>query len=101
MNLSAKDVRAIYDRVLDHATTYKDSYGNGNEPADLPNIAFHGLRSEVHAALQLESPHPEPHPDDEGDPDLHHARQKSHGKGLWKETDALIAAAGITAKGAD
>lgn len=97
--MNPKAIHKLYAEVLALAAVAKDSYGNGNAPADLPRIAFAGLRSEVHAALLLEDAHPEPHADDEGDPDLHHARQKAHGKSLWKQTDALIAAAGITAEG--
>ena len=51
-------------------------------------------RTEVHAAMQLETPAPARL--DGEDPDDHHMRQKAYGKALWKETDRLIAEAGVT-----
>lgn len=97
MSLTNTEVLAIYARVLDHAKTHKDSKGNGNEDPEL--VAFNGVRTEVHAALELKHPQPVEHDDDEGDPELHHARQKSHNKKLWKRADKIVADAGITAKG--
>ena len=95
--MKTDDVLALHTRLHAHAKSHKDSKGNGN--ADPDAVAFNGTRTDVHAALQAANPPPGPHPDDEGDPELHHARQKAHGKKLWKQTDALIAAAGITEKG--
>jgi hypothetical protein len=91
------DVRAIHGRALAHAKVAKDSKGNGNDDPAL--VAFNATRSDVHAALQAESPPPGPHPDDDGDPEMLHMRQKAHFKKLWKEADALVAAAGVTEKG--
>lgn len=68
-----------------------------------------GLRTEVHARLQLAAPFPTPADvtDDhriaadhakQSDPqikDALHWLQKQHGMALWKETDRLIAAAGV------
>lgn len=99
MRLAKKEVVAMYAAALEHATIYVDSLSNRNAASNLPNIAFHGLRSEVHAALQLLSPAPGPHADDGADPDLHHARQKAHGKSLWKETCEIIEAAGVSEEG--
>ncbi len=99
MKPSKQDVLAIHARVHGHAKTHKDKKGNGNDATDLELVAFNGTRSDVFDALQRESPMPPPHPDDEGDPELHHLRQKAHAKKLWKEADAIVAAAGITDKG--
>lgn len=86
---------AIYDRLLATATTIIDGHGHRN--ANPAQVAYDGLRSEVHAALQLEHPVPEAEADE--DPDLHHMRQKSYGKNLWKVADAIVAAAGVTPRG--
>ena len=88
-------VRAQHEKIREHARTHVDSHANSNDDPD--GVAFDALRSEIHAGLQLAEPPPPPHPDDEGDPELHHARQKIHFKRLWKRTDEIIAAAGITA----
>jgi len=90
-------IRECHARELDHAKIHADCKGNTN--ADPIACAFHSTRSEVFAALQATNPAPGPHPDDDGDPEMHHMRQKAHNKRLWKETDALVAAAGVTAKG--
>lgn len=92
---TAAKVKSEHQRLIAHARTHQDSYGNGNN--DPERVGYDALRSEIHAALQVERPAPGPAPEDEGDPELLHARQKAHNKALWKETDAIIAAAGIAA----
>lgn len=94
--MNKSDVQALYASALERAKR-PDSKGNTN--ADPASVAFHMVRSEVHEALHRESPTPGEHPDDEGDPDLVHARQKAHGKKLWKRADELVAAAGLSEKG--
>lgn len=98
--LTPPGVRAHYAELLAHAKVHKDSEGNGNDPAECAKHAFNGVRTNVHWALQCRAGAPPgPHPDDEGDPEIHHMRQKLHFKKLWKETDALVLAAGVTEKG--
>lgn len=99
MTPTKDQIRTLYADLLAHAKDHKDSDGVGNAAEDLELIAFNGVRSMVHGELEAESPQPGPHPDDEGDPDMHHARQKLHGIKLWKRTEELVAAAGLTAKG--
>lgn len=96
--LTTKDgVAAAYPSVLERVTNARDKKGNTND--NPKREAFNAIRSEVHEALMYFDPIPGPHPDDEGDPDMLHARQKMHGKKLWKQADALVKAAGITEEG--
>ncbi len=97
MKPTMQAVRELHARLLTHAKTHKDSKGNGNDNPDL--VAFNATRTEVHAALQALAPPPGPLPEDDGDPDLLHARQKAHFKRLWKEADEIVAASGVTEKG--
>lgn len=100
MKPTKDEVRAMYTALFAHAQVHKDSDGNGNDPADCTKHAFNGVRTNVHFILQCEAGAPPgPHADDEGDPEMHHMRQKAHFKKLWKEADALVAAAGVTEKG--
>ena len=95
--MTKSKVLAMYDDLLAHAKVHTDSQGNGNE--DPERHAFNGVRSNVHAELQAATPPPEPDPADNGDPEMHHMRQKAHFKMLWQRTDELVAQAGITEKG--
>jgi hypothetical protein len=99
MSLTKADVRAMYTELFAHAKVHKDGAGQGNALDECALHAFNGVRSNVHFALQEATPPPGPHPDDDGDPDLHHMRQKAHFKKLWQQADALVAEAGVTAKG--
>ena len=92
-------IREAFFAIREAAASHVDSRGNTNEGEDLDLIAFNGVRSDVFSALAFMSPAPEPDPEDDGDPELHHARQKVHNKKLWRDVDALVSAAGLTAKG--
>lgn len=97
--MTRDEVLEIYNRELEKAKSAKDNKGGTN--ADPANVAYNAARTEIHAALQASDPPPGPHDDDEGDPELHHMRQKKHGKDLWKQADALVHGAGLTMKGAN
>lgn len=101
--LDVAGIKAEHDRLMSHASTYVDKKGNTNAPEDLELVAYNGVRSMVHDQLQALHPGPQPHPNDEEDGDeevakeIHHLRQKAHGKRLWRRTDELVAQAGIVA----
>ncbi len=95
--MNKEEILAIHAKACKHAKSHTDSKGNGN--ADPLSVAFHMTRSEVNEKLQAKTAPPGPHPDDDGDAEMHHMRQKLHFKKLWKLTDELVAAAGLSDKG--
>lgn len=98
--MTKSEVVQMYNELFAHAKEHEDGQGNTNAPADLAKIAFDGVRTNVHFALQCDAgAPPAPHTDDDGDPEMHHMRQKAHFKKLWKQTDEIVASAGLTEKG--
>ena len=108
--MTSQDVIATYEAELARLTAAGD--------ADALRWACKGTRTRVHEALQAATPHPTA----EGlasidaavlaglpasvaavltaasDDGLHHL-QTAHFSGLWKQADAIVAAAGITEAG--
>jgi len=95
--LTADDVRRIYAAELARLTAI-----HAETPQDqpLPLLAWRGTRTLIHEQIhQVHAPRPprDPAHDDEHD---HEAVVKPHNKAIWREVDSLVAAAGITEKGA-
>ncbi len=97
--MTPDELRADHAKALGYALKAVDSKGNTNAEADVSKVAFNGVRSALYAKLSAESPAPSEDKEDEGDPELIHARQKKHNKSLWKQVEALVAAAGLSESG--
>lgn len=82
--LTAAEVHALYDQEVQKHVRDKRVHG----PLDDRAAMLRATRTTVHAALQLEFPTEGPAKGE--DPDDVHARQKAHGKQLWRESDRLV-----------
>ncbi len=93
--MTKDEILAMYSELL---AQFKAD--DRNDPTECEKHAYNGVRSNVHWALQCKvGAPPKPHAADDGDPEMHHMRQKSHFKNLWKRTDEMVTAAGLTLKG--
>jgi hypothetical protein len=82
--VSVTDVVALYQAEL--AKHERDDRSHG--ALDLKSALVRATRTMVHAKLQELLPVPPVGKRE--DPDDAHARQKAHGKALWREADRLV-----------
>lgn len=90
--LTVDDVKALHAKEFEKHERDQRKHGD----LSLDEAMLRATRTMVHAALHLQLPTPPAEPDE--DPDDTHARQKAHGKALWKEVDRLIAEAKLGEK---